>query len=331
MTVRVHYPLEGSTLVLRHDGDWERDVEPTGGDAAGTRCDFRIDFDPDRPFRYFKPQLLRGASRSWALGENFLALRNGRTTMDVYPWFFDTRGCSACDVHHVSSRSSGRTHAVRVFYPAGYHENLLERYPVIYMQDAQNLFFPDEAFGGHDWMIDETLDVLGAMNLVRRAIIVGIYPVDRMADYTKPGYEEYGRFLVEDVRPWVGASYRALDGPRNTAVMGSSLGGVVSFYLAWQHPDVFGHAACLSSTFGFRDDLAARVAAEPRRPLRIYLDSGWPQDNYEVTRNMRNQLVERGYVEGRDLLYLAFPHARHNEQAWAMRAHIPLQHFFGRP
>jgi predicted alpha/beta superfamily hydrolase len=273
--------------------------------------------------------LHRDGQTCWSQGENYLALQNGQVSMDVYPRFFDAGGCSACMLHRLSAPGGGREHAVRVFYPAGYAENQLERFPVVYMQDGQNLFFPNEAFGGHDWMIDQTLNVLDSMNLVRRAIVVGVYPTDRMVDYTQDGYDSFGRFLVDAVRPWVDANYRTLQGPEHTAVMGSSLGGVVSLYLAWQWPQVFGYAGCLSSTFGYRDDLASRVSNEPKRPIKVYLDSGWPRDNYEVTRNMRNRLVERGFVEGRDLMYLAFPHARHDEPSWAMRAHIPFQHFFG--
>jgi pimeloyl-ACP methyl ester carboxylesterase len=149
-------------------------------------------------------------------------------------------------------------------------------------------------------------------------------------DYTAPGFEAYGRFLVETLKPTIDAEYRTLPGPRTTAVMGSSLGGVVSFHLAWQWPHVFGKAACLSSTFGWRDALRQRVLTEPKRPIELYLDSGWPQDNYEVTRDMRTLLIERGWVEGRDLLYFAFPQAAHDERHWAMRSHLPFQFFFGR-
>jgi len=327
MTIRVHYPVAGDRLTLRGEPDWERDLEPVR--VTEDRADFELRIDPDTPFRYVKPVLHRSGRASWSQGENYLALRNGHDAMDVYPRFFDAGGCSACVLHHLTGPDGNREHAVRVFYPAGYAENPLERFPVVYMQDGQNLFFADEAFGGHDWMIDETLAVLDAMNLVRRVIVVGVYPRDRMVDYTRDGYEDFGRFLVDTVRPWVDEHYRTLPGPDNTAVIGSSLGGVVSLYLAWQWPEVFGHAGCLSSTFGFRDDLARRIAVETKRPIKIYLDSGWPRDNYEVTRDMRNRLVERGYVEGRELMYLAFPNARHDEASWAMRAHIPFQHFFG--
>jgi len=326
MILHVRYPAGRDRITLRCEPDWEHDLEPETTSPDRTRFDFRIGFDA--PFRYFKVVLQRDGRTHWSQGENYLALQNGHTRMDVYPRFFDGGGCSACELHRLTSPDGRREHAVRVFYPAGYVENPLESYPVVYMQDGQNLFFPGEAFGGHDWMIGETLGVLDSMNLVQRAIVVGVYPQDRMVDYTQDGYESYGRFLIDVVRPWVDAHYRTRSGPEHTAVIGSSLGGVVSLYLAWHWPEVFGYAGCLSSTFGYRDDLARRVLREAKRPIKVYLDSGWPRDNYEVTRNMRNRLIERGFVEGRDLMYLAFPNARHDERSWAMRAHIPLQHFF---
>ena len=87
-------------------------------------------------------------------------------------------------------------------------------------------------------------------DVVRKVIVVGVYAVERQTEYTAPGYEDYGRFLVEELKPWIDDNYRTLSGARHTAVLGSSLGGVVSFYLAWQWPEVFGSAGCMSSTFG---------------------------------------------------------------------------------
>jgi predicted alpha/beta superfamily hydrolase len=136
--------------------------------------------------------------------------------------------------------------------------------------------------------------------------------------------------LVKTLKPLIDTKYRTLVGPADTAVMGSSLGGVVSFYLGWQRPDVFGKVASLSSTFGYRDDLIERVATESKRNLRIYLDSGWPGDNYEATRSMRDCLIWKGYRPGSELFYLAFPEARHDENAWATRSPIPFQFLFGK-
>jgi predicted alpha/beta superfamily hydrolase len=327
VTVRIHYPLESGALLLRSDRDWELDIEPTRIAADGTR--FEFDLELTGPSLYFKA-ILRGATDEvrWCQGEDCLALRDGGEQLDLYPHFQGDAECSVCSLRELAG-SGERTHSLRVFYPPGYGENTLERYPVLYMQDGQNLFFAKESFGGQHWMVEETLRVLGAMNLVQKALVVGIYPRQRMEDYTKPGYEEYGRYLVEDVKPWIDANYRTLSGPEHTAVMGSSLGGVVSLYLAWQWPEVFGNAACLSSTFGYRDDLHERIESEQRRSIRIYLDSGWPRDNYEPTRAMRNLLLRRGFRIGDDLTYLAFPRAQHDETSWAMRAHIPFQFFFG--
>jgi predicted alpha/beta superfamily hydrolase len=150
-----------------------------------------------------------------------------------------------------------------------------------------------------------------------------------MAEYTKPGYAAYARAVVEEIKPEVDRRIRVLTSPRETGVVGSSLGGVVSFFMAWEYPQVFGFAACMSSTFSHKDDLIDRILAEPKHPSKVYLDSGWPGDNYEATRSMRNTLVRAGYLPGRDLVYFAFPQARHDEESWAMRAHIPFQVFFG--
>ena len=350
VTIHVHYPLAsptaaaspapasapatavaagaaGAGLALRTEADWDVDVEPAGAGDGGTRQDFELDLTA--PYLYFKPVLRRAGEVVWSRGENYLALADEARELSIYPHFFADAGCSVCRVMHLPSRRSARRHALRVFLPGGYEENTLARYPVLYMQDGQNLFFAGEAFGGQHWMIEETLRVLDSMSLVRKAIVVGVYPEDRMADYTLPGYEAYGRYLVEEVKPWVDANHRTLPGPADTVVMGSSLGGVVSLFLAWEWPGVFGNAGCLSSTFDYRDDLHQRIESEPKpAAVKIYLDSGWPRDNYEVTRTMRNTLRSRGFREGVDLFYLAFPRARHDEQSWAMRAHVPFQFFF---
>ena len=329
IVIHVTYPLgtqPGDRLALRTDQDWFSDLLPAEVSADRHHTTFR--FVATEPFHYFKPVLYLGGELHWAQGNNYLALGNGGSEREIYPYFFGDRQCSVCNIKELGD--GDHRHEFRVFYPPGYDENYLKRYPVIYMQDGQNLFFPNEAFGGTHWMIEETLGLLDQMNAIDKLIVVGVYPKNRMRDYTQPGYDAYGEFLVKELKPYIDSNYRSLTGPENTAVMGSSLGGVVSFYLAWQYPDIFGMAACMSSTFGFQDDLRARVEAEAKRPVRFYLDSGWPHDNYEVTRDLRTLLLRRGYDDGHELTYLAFPEALHNEKSWAMRVHIPIQLFFGR-
>ncbi len=326
--VRVHYPLRnagsGEELRLRCDSDWDLDLAPRS--VSDERDLFEFVLPAAKSFTCFKPVLREGASVRWSQGDDFLAVDDA--PLDVHPHFEPDDACHVCTLHAVPSNILEQGRDVRVFLPPGYDENTCERFPVLYMQDGQNLFFPDEAFGGKHWRVEETLKHLGAMNLIRKVIVVGVYSRDRMRDYTSPGYLEYGRFLVEELKPWIDERYRTLRDPGQTAVLGSSLGGVVSLHVAWQWPRVFGLAGCMSSTFGHQDDLLARVESEPRRAIRIYLDSGHPRDNYEATRAMRSALVSRGYREGLDLAYMAFPGARHDEDAWALRVHLPFQFFF---
>jgi predicted alpha/beta superfamily hydrolase len=260
-----------------------------------------------------------------------LALMTTNDVADVYPYFQGSDRGSFTKEIELDSKILSRKHLLRAYIPAGYAENPLRRFPVFYMQDGKNLFFPEEAFLGREWRVDEAITLLDSMNVVDRVVIVGIYSEDRMAEYTKPGYETYARSIVEEVRPVVNRTLRVYDSPKETGVLGSSLGGVVSFYMAWQYPTVFGYAACMSSTFSHKDDLMERVLSEPKSPAKFYLDSGWPGDNYEVTLAMAMAFSQRGYKVREDFLHLAFPLEEHDEQAWGRRIHLPLQLALGKP
>ncbi|HVE82595.1 MAG TPA: alpha/beta hydrolase-fold protein [Myxococcales bacterium] len=328
LELRVVYPRpSGSKLVLRTEKDWNQDVQPSGTSADGTVATFKV--STERPFLYFKPCLITGDGQfHWSVGSNYLALNAPPGVRDLYPHFFGSMNGEITERLTAPEADGGRLY--RVYLPPGYRENTLKKYPVLYMHDGANLFFPDEAFQGQDWEVSTTLELLDSMNILDRVIVVGVYAEDRKNEYTTPGYEAYGKMLTGSLKPLVDRSYRTLNTPASTAVMGSSLGGVVSMYLAWQYPDVFGKAACLSSTFGYKDDLFKRVRTEPRRALQLYIDTGWPGDNFEENLTMRDLLIERGWKPGTDLLYFAFPYAQHNEAAWSMRIHIPFQFFFSK-
>jgi predicted alpha/beta superfamily hydrolase len=328
--IRVHYPAGQGRMVLRTELAWDLDVEPTevsDDDASST-----FELEARRPFLYFKPCLRTGGGEPrWAVGPNLLALMTTEQSGDVYPHFEGSEHGSFSELVELDSAILGHKHLLRVYLPAGYRENPLRRYSVFYMQDGKNLFFPEEAFLGREWQVDEVLGLLDAMSAVDRVLVVGIYSGDRMTEYTKPGYEAYARSVVEEVRPVVAERLRVLDSPGETAVLGSSLGGVAAFYMAWQYPEVFGYAACMSSTFSYQDDLIERVLSEPKSPAKFYLDSGWPEDNYEVTLAMAMAFVERGYRVREDFLHLVFPLEEHDEAAWGRRLHLPLQLALGRP
>lgn len=327
--IQVFYPPSDARIVLRTDQDWHHDIEAHYVSDDRTISEFLL--ETGRSYFYFKPCLVTREGTLWSKGENYLATTTAANEIRrIYPIFRSEHRGSFSEKMALRDDRGEVSHVFRVYFPPGYDENTLKRYPVLYMHDGSNLFFPDEAFGGCEWQVDENLEQLDTMNLIDKVLVVGVYARDRMAEYTRPGYEQYGRILVEKLKPRIDAELRTLSDAANTAVMGSSLGGVVSFYLGWQYPEVFGKAACLSSTFGYRDDLLERVARDPRRDVRFYIDSGWPDDNYENTTAMRDQLLAAGYQFGRDVLYFAFPGALHNETSWSARSHVPFQFFFGK-
>jgi len=327
-TLRVAYPAGRGRIVLRTEQDWERNMEPVAVSEDGTVSTFAL--EADRPFLYFKPCLVESGAVHWAVGRNRLVLMTGRDTRAAYPHFFSPDVGRFSALVELPSKLLGRDHKIRGYLPPGYDENTLREFPVLFMQDGQNLFFPEEAFLGHDWKVESTGDVLRAMNAVDDFVIMGVYSGDRMTEYTKPGYAAYSRSLAEEIVPEIERrGVRVGRHRRQRTVWGSSLGGVVSFHTVWQHPDVFGSAACLSSTFSFQDDLIDRVLTEPCRDVGFYLDSGWPGDNYEVTAGMAMALISRGWEYGRNLLHLSFPMAEHSEKSWGTRLHLPLQFLNG--
>jgi predicted alpha/beta superfamily hydrolase len=325
-TLRVSYPVRQERLVLRTEHDWDKDVEPIAVSDDGNTWSFRL--RANQPFLYFKPCLSRDREFRWSVGPNKLLLMAETDERIFYPFFFGPDRGRFSRLIEFSSEILGRVHRLRVYLPPGYDENTLASYPVAYMQDGQNLFFPEEAFRGH-WRISETSQTLRAMSAVEDFVIVGIYSRDRMHDYTYPGFQNYARSPAEEIVPETQRLLRIRSHRRYRTVWGSSLGGVVSFYTVWEDPQVFGTAICMSSTFSHKDNLIERVLSERVRDVAFYLDSGWPGDNYEVTMGMAMALVSRGWRYGHNLLHLCFPHAEHDEKAWGLRLHLPLQFING--
>ena len=322
--LRVRYPAGRGQMVLRSELDWDKDVPPLSVSNDGETSTFAL--EARKPFLYFKPVLKTPhAGARWAVGANSLLTMTTEDVADVFPHFDTPETGAFSPVIERDSAILGRKHLLRVYLPPGYDENTLRRYPVLYMQDGKNLFFPEDAFLGREWGVGEAVQLLDTMNAVDRVVIVGVHSGDRMGEYTKPGYEAYARSVVEEIKPEVDRRIRVLTSPSETGVIGSSLGGVVSFFMAWEYPQVFGYAACMSSTFSHKDDLIDRVLAEPKHTSRFYLDSGWPGDNYEVTLAMAMALGRRGYRVREDFLHLVFPLEEHDERAWGRRLHLPVQ------
>lgn len=326
-TITVSYPperVEGCKLVLFTSLDeWKSPLEPAS--VEGSLFSFEVACP--EPFFHFKPCLLSdGQDSVWAVGTDYLApLPDERL---IYPSFQSAVHGTILERGELVS-SDGEAYGYRLYLPPGYEENTTRAYPLCLMHDGHNLFFPEEAFAGQTWEVQKTLELLDKMNSIEACIVVALYPNDRFRDYTEPGCERFAQFIREVLLPTLETDYRLLEGAEHRAVMGSSLGGLVSFYLAWHHPDLFGRAACLSSTFGYDNKLFAAVDGGEKRPIKVYLDSGWPGDNFAETQAMAHKMLAIGYELGRDLHYLAVPEAEHNESAWAQRLHLPFQFLLG--
>ena len=295
----MHYPPGSGRIVLRTELDRESDMEPVAVSNDGSISLFQL--EARQPYVYVKIGLKAGGDHRWAVGPDPLALLTGEGPVHLYPYFEGPESGAFSALLEKDSAFLGRKLLVRVYLPPGYEQNPLRRFPVFYMQDGGNLFFPEEAFLGRDWKVDRAVSLLDRMNAMDRVVIVGVYSGDRMEEYTKPGYEAYARAIIEEVKPAIDGQLRVFDSHLETGVVGSSLGGVVSFYMAWEYPQVFGFAACMSSPFSHKDDLVERVLSEARRESKFYLDSGWPGDNYEVTLAMAMALQSRGYRARRGL------------------------------
>ena len=230
-----------------------------------------------------------------------------------------------------------------VYLPGIYQKRPNLRFPVLYLEDGQNLFDPATSFiPGVYWRVGETADALIAQGLIQPLIIVGIYNTgkQRINEYTptrdrKLGggkADKYGRLLVEELKPFIESQYRTEPGPANTGLGGSSLGGLLTIYLGLKYPQIFGKLAVLSpSVWWDRRTILDFAASTPlaARP-RIWLDVGTKEDTHTVANvtALRDTLHRRGWQDGRNLHFEVFQGAQHNEAAWAERVGPFLQFLF---
>lgn len=227
-------------------------------------------------------------------------------------------------------------------------------YPVVYVHDGDTAFWPD-GFARRTW------DVAGVLSALRAPprMVVALHPLDRDWEYThddwapgRPygGLPEYAAWLAERVKPWVDRHYPTDRRAVATAVLGSSHGGLASFWAATRHPASFGHAACLSPSFftGMDDLRTARsgpaallhsplvadvstVLRDPGLRPNLWIDWGTRRDGGDHNRIVEHLAAVRGremsvvlrdafgYVEGVDLHTVEHLGAGHDEDAWRVR------------
>ena len=255
---------------------------------------------------------------------------------------------------------------VEVWLPEGYDPTSPARYPVLYVHDGQFIFHHGRTpFSGTDWLwdVDTTMARLIEEGAIRPAIVVSVWanldaegnrglefmPQKPVTDEVwelmatkhpklkggKIVSDDYLKFLVEELKPFVDQTYRTQPDRASTFVMGSSMGGLISAYAMTEYPDVFGGAACLSTDWTHGDGVVVAWYKDhwPNAGVhRIYFDHGTEtyDANYGPYQSKMDEVVRsKGYRSGEDWITRRFDGADHSPRAWRERVHIPLMFLLG--
>jgi predicted alpha/beta superfamily hydrolase len=235
------------------------------------------------------------------------------------------------------------TRDLMVYLPPDYEANTKRRYPVLYLGDGQNLFDRATAFGGNEWGVDEHAEHLIGTGEIEPLIVVGVYNTgeERIAEYTPTADPKhpaggkghlYGRFLVEELKPFVDGHYRTAAGRENTGLGGSSLGGLIALYTGLRYPGEFGKLAVMSPSGWWDRKMIVRYVHGllEKPPTRIWLDIG-TNEGRQAHRDavlLRDKLCSKGWKEGEDLAFMEAEGADHSEGAWSARVPDMLKFLF---
>jgi len=257
----------------------------------------------------------------------------------------------------VPSAHLAHTRHVSIWLPPEYQAHPQQRYRVIYMSDGQNLFDPRIANTGVDWGVDEAMMKLVAEG-VEPAIVVGVWNSSSRGMEYSPWHDapRYAQFLTEELLPRVNADFRTRTGPQNTAHIGSSMGGLLSFYLVTQQSQYFGSCGCMSTHFPLSESIVAQYFADANTPAtpnpkpyvlrdieagmhapstaRMWFDYGTVGLDAEYGPShaqVRQWLLAQGFVEQRDFVVRAYQGAEHSEAAWRARLQDPLRFLLAAP
>lgn len=242
-----------------------------------------------------------------------------------------------------ASRVVDEKHDFLVYLPPMYDAQPDRRYPVLLMQDGQNLFDPETSFiKGNYWRMGETADGLIASGEIEPLIIVGIYNTGphRIHEYTPVEdnrlgggrADAYGQMLVEELKPFLEHTYRTLPGSENWGMGGSSLGGLVTLYLGLRYTWVFSKLAVMSPSVWWRGRAILKTVAQVQRKpdLKIWLDIGTHEGRRALpdVRALKRALIAKGWKRGKDLAYMEARDGEHSEWAWAQRVAPMLKFLF---
>jgi predicted alpha/beta superfamily hydrolase len=262
---------------------------------------------------------------------------------------------------YVSSRN------IDIWLPDGYNASI--KYAVLYMHDGQMLYNPEQTWNKQAWNLDDVASELMNANKVKKFIVVGIWNggQTRHADYFpqkpfeqlnqiekdtvnamlkragrtndnfKPQSDNYLKFIVEELKPYIDKKYSVATNRSNTFIAGSSMGGLISMYAICEYPKIFGGAACLSThwigTFtpqnnpvpnAFINYLSEKLPKPEKH--KIYFDCGdQTLDAFypEIQKRVDLVMKSKGFTQ-KNWLTKYFPGENHSEKAWNKRLDIPL-------
>jgi len=254
-------------------------------------------------------------------------------------------------LHEFQSRIFRNTRMLRVWLPPRYDQpdNSTRHYPVLYLNDGQNLFDRATAYTGVEWQVDETADRLIRQEVIPPLIVVGIdnAQMDRMKEYLphrsfhpailRPQGKRYPGFLMNEVMPFVYERYRIARGPENTGLGGSSMGALISLYTVMERPEVFGRLLLESPSLFISNRRILKYSRRFRQwPARIFLamgtrESGREDKDRQVVNDVRDleRILHRaGWGDDRLRVWID-EGAGHHEGEWAKRFPDALSFLFG--
>lgn len=254
-------------------------------------------------------------------------------------------------LHEFRSRIFHNTRFLRVWLPPGYDDahNVGRKYPVLYLNDGQNLFEAAISFTGVEWQVDETADRLIREAIIPPMIIVGIDNAskDRTREYmphrslqpmiVRVQGGRYPDFLMKEVMPFIKRYYRIAAGPENTGLGGSSLGALISLYTAAARPGVIGRLLLESPSLWASNRQIIRQSRGVRKwPERVFLatgtaEAGRPDRDQSMVDDVKElaAIMRRAGLDERRLKLVVEEGATHHESAWARRFPEALTFLFG--
>jgi predicted alpha/beta superfamily hydrolase len=246
------------------------------------------------------------------------------------------------------SRILGNRRDVLVYLPRSYRRFSRHRYPVLYLHDGQNVFDAATSFAGVEWGVDETVQRLIPRYQIEPLIIVAVANTgeDRVHEYAPtPGAifesaleekrsrglgREYGRFLTEELKPYIDRKYRTKRDAEFTGLGGSSMGGLITLALGLWFPEFFNRLMVMSPAVWWDDEVILRMIEnlDRRPPLSIWLDTGTDEIGWERLQKVRDRLIAKGWQLSVDLEYFEAEGAGHNESAWGARVGDALRFLY---